>query len=192
MAGWTTCTALDSLLRHTARWYVILLCIVAFAACQGAFRWRAEHLVGPALDVRIWYTPDEAKAFFAANEPDGNRLYAATQLTLDVVFPFFYGALLGWIMIGAYPAEYARYLLLIPLAIVAFDLAENLMTAVMALTFSGEAVVQGCAAGGYTLAKWIMTSVYVPVVFAGLILKLTRWIAGRYLPAPEASDTAAR
>ena len=181
------CSGLETLLRRMPCWYLLIL-VGLFLAGSRAFQWRADELGQPALDTRFGYTPEDVTDFLKKICPKGRRLYAATQLTLDLVFPLVYGAFLGRILVSVFRTELARYLLLIPLLAVAADWSENVATAILALNFNGEAAppLLAYAAAGYTLTKWILLFAYGPILFAGLILALVRWILCRFFqPPPE-------
>src|SRR5207237_2848759 len=122
--------------------------------------------------------------FLTAIGPDGRSIYVVTQLTMDILFPLVYGTTLGWLMVVAYRTEYARVLLLVPLFAVAFDLSENVALSSLALHFDGRATPWALVAGSYTMAKWTLLAACMPIIFAGLILRMARAIFGRFVDAP--------
>lgn len=85
------------------------------------------------------YNAEEAICWLTAIGPEGRSLYAWTQATLDVVFPFAYGLLFAILVARGLPRKDDEsgdfccvWLLFVPVATVGFDLVEGLLTILMA------------------------------------------------------------
>ena len=67
--------------------------------CVAGLAWRQSRLAGlDLLDGRGWYTPEDAADLFDALDrldASARAVYAATALTIDMVFPASYGLLLA-------------------------------------------------------------------------------------------------
>ena len=76
-------------LQRLATRRVVVLTGLAALVCVTAFQWRDARLGGlDLLDVRQWYTPDQAAALFGALDrldPRARAVYAWTEVTVDLV-----------------------------------------------------------------------------------------------------------
>jgi hypothetical protein len=159
---------LHARVARVATWPAVALLFLAFLACTQAFQWRQKALGHDheLLDVRRWYTPGEAQKLLDDLGPAGRRTYAVTQLTLDVVFPLVYGALVAALTVRLYPPGCA-WLLLAPALAVTADLLENVTTAYLAWTFAGPASGVAWAAAVFTLTKSAALVASLGVLFVG-------------------------
>src|SRR5215208_4056447 len=91
---------------------------VVFVVCTFAFGWRSKELGGnETLDVQMaLYGPVQAHELLSKLHKIGKlNLYAVTELTLDVVFPVAYVALMAGLIGNLYPApRAARRLAVVP------------------------------------------------------------------------------
>ncbi|MCA1601200.1 MAG: hypothetical protein LC776_06015 [Acidobacteria bacterium] len=126
------------------------------------------------FDIRDSYTPDEARELLKTIDERGRRIYAITQLTLDLVFPFIYGGLFVIALFKLYGNP--GYLLLVPLITVVADLAENLMTTYLALSYKGLASPVARVASTFTTVKW--SGLVISVVLAGIAIWVWRYRRG--------------
>ena len=159
------------LLEVLATWPRIGLLFLVGLACVAGFEWRARKLgrENRALDGRRWYTPEQARAFFEAIGAGGRRLYAATQLTLDVLFPLVYGALFAALILRVYPPGRAVYLAHVPLLGTLADLLENVTTAYLALRFDGRPSQVARVAAVFTLSKTVLFVLSVLLILWGAL-----------------------
>jgi hypothetical protein len=138
-----------SSLEHLATWPIVALLFIVFIMCAQGFEWRRKILGydNRALDGRFWYSPDDACNFLRNIGENGRRLYAVTELTLDVLFPLVYGTLFAALIIHVYARESGRFLVLVPLLTVVFDILENIITAYLAWQFDDRTspVARGAA-----------------------------------------------
>ena len=106
----------DALARCATR-RVGLGALAGIIASVAGLVWRHGRLGGLALlDARGWYTPPEAAALFDALDAlDANArlVYAATALTIDMVFPVAYGLLFAIVLLRLFRAP----LFVLPLAL---------------------------------------------------------------------------
>lgn len=170
-----------SLLERYATWPVVALLFVLFLLCAQGFEWRRKILgyENPGLDSRFWYSPGEARDFFQNIGESGRRIYVATQLTLDIVFPLIYGTLFAALIIHIYARENAKILVLVPLLTVAADLLENATTVYLASQFDGQASPVARGAATFTAAK---TSLFfLAIILIGLGALLAIWRTTRSL-----------
>ena len=109
-----------------------------FVLCSGGFDWRSKRLgcENRALDARFWYSPEQACVFFNAIGPTGRRIYAMTQVTLDLVFPLTYGTLFALLIVHVYDQSLAGTLVWVPVLAAITDLLENVTTAFLAWQFN--------------------------------------------------------
>lgn len=167
-------------LDRIATWPIFALLVVLFILCTLGFQWRnrvireiAGHDV-KLFDIRDSYTPDEAREMLKTIGERGRRIYAITQLTLDLVFPFIYGGLFVITLYKLYGNP--GYLLLVPLITVVADLLENLLTSYLALSYrTGVANPVAQVASIFTTVKKSGLVVSVVLILAGTAI----WV-GRY------------
>jgi len=162
-------------LRDLATWPAFAAALVAAAACWGAFRWRrsklgAQHTL---LDSRFWYKPKEVQELFDTLGEPGRKLYAVTQVTVDLVFPLAYGLLFAMAIVRLYGTPAASWLLFLPLLTVVFDLAENVLTAYLAWPprHKGPAIVRlaaTCTATKFTFFALSSVATVIGLVIAAV------------------------
>ena len=132
---------------------VALAALAGVAACVAGLLWRQDRLGGlPLLGSRTRYTPADATALFEAlDRLDANAraVYAATGLTIDMVFPTAYGLLFTILLIRLFRAPF----FLLPLATAAADVLENATVAVLALDYAGAPSPLAWLAAAFTLLK---------------------------------------
>ena len=118
-------------LRRYATRRVAGAALAGVVACVAGLVWRQQRLGGlELLDSRGWYTPDEAAALFdELDRLDANArlVYASTGLTIDMAFPVAYGLLLAILLFRLFRGGIPLFLL--PLAMAAADLLENMTVA---------------------------------------------------------------
>jgi len=149
--------------------------LAGVAACVAGLVWRGERLGGiDGLDSRGWYTPEEAAALFdALDRLDANArlVYAATGLTIDMAFPVAYGLLFAILLVRLFRAPF--YLL--PIALAAADVLENLTVAALALGHDGAPSPLAWPAAAVTLVKTVLMA----ATCAALAVGAARWLRER-------------
>ena len=132
--------------------------LVGVVGCVAGLAWRQSRLAGlDLLDGRGWYTPEEAAALFDALDqldPGARAVYAATALTIDMVFPASYGLLLAVLLFWLYRGRARLYLL--PLAVALADALENVTVAALALSHDGTPSPLAWPAAVFTAVKWVL------------------------------------
>ena len=141
--------------ERLATWRTAVAASVGFAGCVAGLVWRHSRLAGlDLLDSRGWYTPAEATTLFDALDrldPSARAVYATTALTVDMVFPACYGLLFAILLFRLFRAGPPLYLL--PLALAAADVLENLTVSALALSHDGTPSKLAWLAAGFTLLK---------------------------------------
>jgi hypothetical protein len=116
---------------------VIALLFVGFLFCTVGFSVRGRYLglANEVPDTQQWYSPDELHSLLEHLGPNGRRIYALSECTLDFVFPLIHASLFAGLMAHVYPRPIARWLLILPLAAMVCDLSENFHFAYLACHF---------------------------------------------------------
>ena len=174
--------AFYNLLERRGTWPVVALLFILFVLGAQGFEYRRSRLgfENQALDSRRWYSPAEAKDFFQAIEERGQRVfYAATELTLDILFPIVYGLLFAILLSRVYSPPTAKNLVLLPLLAAAADLMENITVAYLALQFDGQASSLARVAAVFTAAKSLLLVLSFILILLGALASL--WRAERTL-----------
>ena len=161
--------------RRLERWASLRVGLAALAgvvACVAGLAWRQDRLGGlDLLDVRGWYTPDEAAALFDALDrldAGARSVYAATGLTVDMAFPAAYGLLGAIVLVRLFRGP----LWLLPLALAAADVAENLTVAALALAYTGSPSPLAWLAASFTLVKTVL----IVATVAATVIGTARWL----------------
>jgi len=116
-------------LAPVTSWRACVILMIGFMCCFAGFKWRNHH-VAPATTpdgqmLKIDY--DKLLCHLHELKPH-RRLYAITEVTLDVAFPLLYTSLLSVPILLAFGRGFSP-LTLIPLATGCFDLVENFTVA---------------------------------------------------------------
>lgn len=150
---------------------------VANLACIVGFIWRRGQLKLEPPDAKSRYSPDELYAFLEGIGENGRRLYAWTQVTLDVIYPVVYCLLFAVLLVVLWRWEKLRCLVLLPLLTGVFDLLENFTTAYLAATFSaGRNEVLGGLSPILSTGKWWGVSICLTLILIGAVWKAVRWL----------------
>lgn len=167
---------LYNLLEQRGTWPVAALLFILFIACAQGFELRRKALgfENPALDGRRWYTPVEARDFLQNIGERGRKIYAATELTLDLLFPIVYGALFSILLIHVYARESGRTLLLVPVLTVLADIGENFTAAYLALQFDGQVSSVARLAAVFTVVKSVLFAITLILILVGAVLAVRR------------------
>jgi hypothetical protein len=123
---------------HRWSWPHAAVLIVTMLICTQLFNVRSDALGhnNKVLDVRGWYTPEQAAKLLEALGPQGRQLYAWTQISLDLAFPIAYTSLFLLFIVRLFPAKNAG-LLGIALAAGLADVLENISSVILALSYQG-------------------------------------------------------
>jgi len=161
------------------RWSTPRAALAAMAgtvACIAGLVWRQDRLGGlDLLDSRIWYTPDEAAALFEALDrfdAHARTIYAATGLTIDMVFPPAYGLLFAILLFRLFRAPF----FLLPLATAAADMLENITVAVLLVSYAGAPSPLAWLAAAFTLIKALFGYAGLAATAVGAV----RWLWRRW------------
>ena len=187
---------LERFIRSHLNTWAICMLTIGFVGCVAEFSMR-RNILDPVPDGRIFNLSTEqlkkficdprkrkpetktssetsAKGQESAQKPPTPRCarlyYAATEVTTDVAFPLVYGTFIGMLFWWLY-GRAGRALLLIPLAIVAADLTENITFIWLALTFDCETTISEWAVWP-NLIKWRLVLLAVLTAVYGLTRKL--------------------
>jgi hypothetical protein len=115
---------------------------------------RAGAPDGKGLDGDLGgYDGAEARDFLAGLGERGRRLYATTEVTLDLAFPLVYVTLLAVLIVRVYAERTAKYLVLLPALGGVADVLENCILAYLAWSFDGQASGWARVASAFTLLK---------------------------------------
>ncbi|MCY4286702.1 MAG: hypothetical protein OXC65_15350 [Thiotrichales bacterium] len=157
---------------------VALAALVGVIACVAGLIWRQGRLGNlTLLDGRGWYTPTEAAALFEALDrldTNARAVYAATGLTIDMLFPVAYGLLFAIVLFRLFRAP----LWPLPLALAVTDALENATVAALALGYAGAPSPLAWVAAGFTLVKTAL----IVAVLAATGIGAVRWLRRRRRP----------
>lgn len=160
--------------ERCANWRVAAAALAGIAGCVAGLAWRQARLGGlDLLDGRGWYTPGDAAALFDALDglnAGARAFYALTALTIDMVFPVCYGLLFAVLLFRLFRGGAPLYLL--PLALAAADVLENVTVAALVLSHDGAPSPLAWLAAAFTLVKTVLIVATLAAVCAGGALRL--------------------
>jgi hypothetical protein len=130
-------------------------------------------------DSSFFYTRDQLYAFAEAYGADGRSSYVLARITFDVVWPLVYTAALvlvtGWLLRRCTsPGDWLRLVVLLPVAALLADYAENLCTAVVMARWPETTDVLASLAGVCTALKWTTLSLAFLAVPVLAVVALVR------------------
>lgn len=184
---------MDALLDRLERWAsgrnILLLGVCLGAFYVAIFPAFLEKIPSSPdlglLDVLPGYTPEDAYSRLEAYGPEGRRVYAVVEMTVDVAFPIVTALLLSLFTLFAlgcaFPRRRAlRALALVPLGTLVADLAEN--AAILGLLFAYPSRIEPLArlSSLLTTAKWSLVVSSVAVALGVACCALAR----RLFPGP--------
>lgn len=163
--------------------HVLILLAVQFVV-QGAILFGTYPLIqqggGAPLDLQMFYEPSMVGFYLASIGEAGRSWYLINQCTLDILFPMTYGpaymALFLWLIKKASMNKVFYRLVAIPMAIVAFDLAENVLIVVSLMKFPNVPAVIESSASIASAAK--QSAIMATMAAALLLIAL---VMGKYL-----------
>ncbi len=171
------CDSLYQRINRIANWRVGIFLFVANLACIAGFNWRHNQLKLEPPDAKSHYSPEELYAFLGGIGESGRRLYAWTQVTLDVIYPVVYCLLFAVLLVVLYRWEKLRCLVLLPLLTGLFDLLENFTTAYLAATFKPERNdVLASVAPIFSTGKWWGVTICLVMILIGVVWKAVGWL----------------
>lgn len=159
-------------LEPKATWAMVVILFFLFIFSAQGFNWRKAKLgENETLDMQYTgYSPSTVAQIFGKYKKEQLKLYAYTELTLDIVFPLVYGFLLVFLTIHIFSAGKAEYLILLPIIGALADVCENISIAYLALSFDGRPSPIAWLAAGFTLTKIVLLVVGTLALLLGAVI----------------------
>ncbi len=161
---------------RNATWSTVAILIFPFVLCLQGFEWRRRALGVQVkiLDARFGYNRQDVHDLFASMSQCARRLYAKTEMTLDLIFPPAYGGLLIALTANLIESPIGKYAVAVPALAVLFDWTENAIIAYLAWTFesrtSGNKISLFVAiASASTRAKTVLGGISVLIVLGSAL-----------------------
>jgi len=169
-------------LKRWANWKVIVVIAVLFLAFDFFILPASASRSGeslPILDLRFWYTPQQAYDTIAQYSPEARQAAVVTHLTVDFVYPLIYGLLFSLLILVVFmdaSPERQSQLAIFPWRAVAADLLENVGLVVMFLIYPSQFALLSWITAIFTALKWIQIGFSLLVLVVGtLLLVLRKW-----------------
>ncbi|MEZ0397320.1 MAG: hypothetical protein ABWK53_12935 [Anaerolineales bacterium] len=169
-----------TLLRPWANWKVIALLTALFLAFNVFVLPVMTSPAGqslPVLDVRFWYTPQEAQAALGQYNPAARQAAILTHLSIDLLYPLIYGLLLSLLLTLVYrasPPAQQYQLFLFPWRAVFADLLENLGLVVMFAIYPAWFDLLAWMTTIFTALKWLQLGLTGAALLIGVLLLILR------------------
>jgi hypothetical protein len=131
------------------------------------------------LDLKPWYSPDEALQCLNAYGPEGRRMYLWAEWTADFLYPPTYSLLFGGLLFRLGGGKWSL------LAIFSwfFDWSENVFITLMLVMYPTFNPIVAQVAGFFTVAKWMgIFSVFMMVTVKLVEWGLRRWAGKTRIP----------
>lgn len=118
------------------------------------------------LDLKFGY--DKKEAFEVLEELGAAILpkYRFGLLVTDMIYPFVYGGFLGLLLLRVWNK---RWILVLPVLVMGFDVAENFSILTLVDTFPELSDSDVSRASFFSSAKWLMVGVTFSILIAGSI-----------------------
>ena len=167
-------TFLYQYVRKNTNAVSLFVLAVLIGGCLIGFDFR-EQALGKVPDKYIFVTATIINDFLKQpNNPSGRYLYAATQATLDVVFPIVYCTLFGIIIAQLFSQKTAMRLLMLPLLVFILDLTENAVLIYLALDYEKlKPLTNPWLAVALTRTKWLFIATTLVTIVAGIACLFT-------------------
>lgn len=117
------------------------------------------------LDLEIFYTSDEAYAKINRFTPEIRESYRTGLMVSDMLYPLVYGALFSFLIFRLWQNV---KLVIFPLAILLFDVIENISIINILILFPEKSHFWGTLAGIATTIKWTFSTLTILVVLTGI------------------------
>lgn len=138
----------------------------------------------PMLDLRLWYSPDEAYALMRALGASGRAGYL-NFLALDCIFLMAYGAGFAFLVSALLRRAswtmgnrgYLRYANLLPVGVALADALEDVATLAQLLSYPHFLPAAAVAGGAFTLVKHVGTGLSLVLIGAATLGALKRQLA---------------
>jgi hypothetical protein len=169
-------TSLFERVCRRATWTNLAIVLAAGIVAMLLFRVRNQKLGGNlSLDGRPYYDLDGVRDLFAKLAAIGRlQLYAISEVTLDLVFPFLYGSFFAMLIARLYDTDHA-WLLSAPLVSLVADLTENVTIALLAFTAPATpSAALVTLASSATQTKRVMILMSALIIIAGALRRLIR------------------
>ncbi len=124
------------------------------------------------LDLQFAYTPERAFQLLDSYDGPTRKSYIKVELTLDIIYPVVYTLFLSFSLFLLFPRE--QKLALLPYAILASDIFENMGIVRMLLWYPDKSTALAIATSTFSTIKWILVLVCIALVFAGLTIHLIK------------------
>jgi hypothetical protein len=115
----------------------------------------------PVIDTWFGYTPEKVFGVIDALKAEGRRLYAITQVTLDLLYPLVYNGLLAVLLGLSVPAAFpgtwlAEWLPRLPLLSLLSDYSENICIVILLLGYPRQPAALARLASAITVIKFCL------------------------------------
>lgn len=124
------------------------------------------------LDSNICYDSKYAYALFDKLEDRGRKLYAWTEITVDLIFPIIYAAFLSLFIIHLFQKcsinTSQQFVVMLPFIAMLFDYGENILIAIMLFAYPHEYPALASIASVFTKLKWSFVAVSSGAILYGL------------------------
>jgi hypothetical protein len=138
----------------------------------GALMQGDQGGLGP-LDLKFFYTPDQAFTQIASYGEYGRAFYRNIELTADIIYPIvytlFFSLCITWFFQRAFAAESKlQRLNVVPCGAWLFDLFENLGIATLLTVYPSQPAALAWATAIFTSLKWMFAGASILLTLFGL------------------------
>ena len=163
---------------------LIFMLFTALVLPQQALKAERETGSVESPDTSFFYAPGDLYRIAESYGEQGRTAYVRARFTFDLVWPLVYTLFLvtaiSWVYGKAF-AKQSRWQQanLAPLLGVLFDYLENLSTSLVMLRYPQQTPVVDLLAPLFTALKWGFLGASFLLLFAGILVAIWRWAAGK-------------
>lgn len=179
-------TIIDKLVQ-VANGKVLIALFLVSLPFQVFFEWRKRYLrtfskmARTTLDFDPSYTSTDAYELFSKLEQRGRKVYAWTEITVDMIYPIIYSFFLSLLIIYIFQKcsinKSLLFLAVLPFIVMLFDYCENSLIAFMLFAHPQKYLTLASVASWFTKLKLSFLALCLLAVVFGLtcvVIKLVR------------------
>lgn len=156
-----------------ALFIAVLIFFLIFRCRDNALKtYSGEKKERLTLDSNVCYDAKYARALFDKLTPPGRKLYAWTEITVDLIFPIIYAAFLSLFIVYLFQKcsinTSEQFVVMLPFIALLFDYGENILIAIMLFAYPQEYPGLASIASAFTKLKWSFLAVSSGAILYGL------------------------
>ena len=176
-----TMQAVSDLIRKYSNWKTLVLFIVIYLSFGAYLLPKAEEKINEAagssvgiIDLTFGYKPDKTLGMVAAYSDEARKIYAQTEMTLDILYPLVYTILLCIGLSLLYKDKKYWWINVLPIITLIFDFLENYCIVALLNSFPEQSTSLASGVEIFKILKFVTFGASLLLVIVALINKLIK------------------